>query len=216
MDCSPSEVGRADDQRQAFGLVPSIDFRRERALHKAFVFEYSPTHLKRELRVEPVMRWSEAEVRTVARPEVATQRVDAKDSRVAVDVARDSEKIAIRVDEDRVVPVLAKSTVLSVLVVEIPGVMQSDEVHHLTEVPARRMDEQVIVIPHQAVRVDLSSAALRRHFKKLKEYDPIICVEEDQASARTAIDDVIPRAWVLNSEWSGHSHFHSDIAVRGK
>ena len=67
-----------------------------------------------------------------------------------------------------------------------------------------RLDQQVVVIHHQAIRMTEPVEPFDRLFQYLEEPLPIRVIEKDILVRVTAGSDVIHRAWVFDSQWSCH------------
>ena len=73
-------------------------------------------------------------------------------------------------------------------------------VSHCTSQPGGRcVQEQVVMIPHQAVGMTLSSEALVNITKQVQEYTPKLVVWKYAATTGAAIHYVIPSAVILDT-----------------
>jgi hypothetical protein len=77
--------------------------------------------------------------------------------------------------------------------------------HRCGEVAPRSTQEKMIVVPHEAVSMALCGETLADVSKEREKELPGSAVIEDDPSGRYAIQDVIPRSWVLNPQRSGHA-----------
>ena len=66
------------------------------------------------------------------------------------------------------------------------------------------LEEQVVMVFHQHVRVEMGSKALTHARQQVDEVIAIASVPEDEALLDAAAHDVVPRAWVDDSQGSGH------------
>jgi hypothetical protein len=88
--------------------------------------------------------------------------------------------------------------------VEPVGVHAVQPVHALRDVSFPCLDEEVVVIRHQAVRVAEPSQAINRLLYQLQEAGPVVCIDEDVLLAIPTRRHVVDRAGGLDARRSGH------------
>ena len=76
--------------------------------------------------------------------------------------------------------------------------------HADREIPVTSLDENVVVIAHEAVSVTDPAVAFIDPFKSIKKGFSILIVLEDGFSLVTAAGDVINSAWVFYAEGAYH------------
>jgi hypothetical protein len=113
--------------------------------------------------------------------------------------------LLVRLDHLR--PVAAAEEVILALVtlVEGPGVATVQVPHSLVEVRLRGLDEQVVVVTHQAAHVSAPAVAPFDPAQDVEEDDPVSIVQHDRRVVVTSDPDVVVRAG--GEETVGSSHF---------
>ena len=86
--------------------------------------------------------------------------------------------------------------------VECLGVVLVEITHAIREVRLDRLDEQVIVVAHEAIGMADPVVVFDRGRKLFEENFSVSIVVKNIFFAVTASGDVIERAWVGNTEWS--------------
>jgi hypothetical protein len=89
--------------------------------------------------------------------------------------------------------------------VEPAGVGAQKPFHARDQVGLRRLDHQMKMIRHQAIRMDLPPGFDTSLGQRLAEAVPIRVILEDRFAAITAIHDVVNRAGILHSELASHA-----------
>jgi len=119
--------------------------------------------------------------------------------------------LVVRLDHLR--PVAAAEDVILPLValVEGPGVATVQVPHSLVEVRQRGLDEQVVVVPHQAAHVSAPAVAPFDPAQDVEEDDPISIVHDDRRVVVAADPDVVVRAGFEVTEGTPH---RSKVAPR--
>jgi len=107
----------------------------------------------------------------------------------------------------RAVAAVEEMALALVAAVEAPGVEPLEPLHAPVEVGLRRLDEQVEVVPHEAVGQALPRAALDDVADAVEEPDPIARVEEDRQPHDPAVEDVVDAA---GDEWTRRSRHPVD------
>jgi hypothetical protein len=119
--------------------------------------------------------------------------------------------LLVRLDHLR--PVAAAEDVILPLVplVEGPGVATVQVPHSLVEVRQRGLDEQVVVVPHQAAHVSAPAVAPFDPAQEVEEDDPVSIVHHDRRVVVAADPDVVVRAGFEVTEGTPH---RSKVAPR--
>ena len=114
--------------------------------------------------------------------------------------------LVLLVGLDHLRPVAAAEDVILPLValVEGPGVAAVQVPHSLVEVRLRGLDEQVVVVPHQAAHVSAPAVAPFDPAQDVEEDDPVAIVHHDRRVVVAADPDVVVRAGLEVTEGSSH------------
>jgi hypothetical protein len=102
----------------------------------------------------------------------------------------------------------------SVALVEGPRVAAVQVAHAVREVRFRRLDDQVVVVAHQAADVDPPLVPLHDPVEDLEEDDAVAVVQHDRCVVVAARRDVVKRAGCEVSPWAGHRPDGSPDEVR--
>jgi len=78
-------------------------------------------------------------------------RLDAGPDRIQVNIAAEFQQITVAVNNDRFITPLKQMSASLALDVKVGGVRAIQIVHHLGQVCLRRLQQEVIMIPHQHV-----------------------------------------------------------------
>jgi hypothetical protein len=112
---------------------------------------------------QEVRRVSEAGCRSIATPPVVGwAHRDAGANGVEHDVAADVQQMLVVLDQDRPVPALEDMPTAVVPIVEMARIETVELPHRDRQVGTRRLDDQVVVVPEQAVRVTAPAVAVDR------------------------------------------------------
>jgi hypothetical protein len=114
--------------------------------------------------------------------------------------------LVLLVGLDHLRPVAAAEDVILPLValVEGPGVATVQVPHSLVEVRLRGLDEQVVVVSHQAAHVGAPAVAPFDPAQDVEEDDPVAIVHHDRRVVVAADPDVVVRAGLEVAEGSSH------------
>jgi hypothetical protein len=114
--------------------------------------------------------------------------------------------LVLLVGLDHLRPVATAEDVILPLValVEGPGVATVQVPHSLVEVRQRGLDEQVVVVPHQAAHVSAPAVAPLDPAQDVEEDDPVAIVHHDRRVVVAADPDVVVRAGLEVTEGSSH------------
>jgi hypothetical protein len=114
--------------------------------------------------------------------------------------------LVLLVGLDHLRPVAATEDVILpfVALVEGPGVATVQVAHSLVEVRQRGLDEQVVVVSHQAAHVSPPAVAPFDPAQDVEEDDPVAIVPHDRRVVIAADPDVVVRAGLEVTEGSSH------------
>jgi hypothetical protein len=93
-----------------------------------------------------------------------------------------------------------------VAAVEAGGVGAQEPFHARDKIRARRFQDEMKVVAHQTVSVDLPGGFLAGFPEGFEEQMAVVVIVKDIFAAVAAIHNVIDRAFVLNAEFSGHGN----------
>jgi hypothetical protein len=115
-------------------------------------------------------------------------------------------RLVLLVRLDHLRPVAATEDVILPLValVEGPGVATVEVPHSLVEVREWGLDEQVVVVPHQAAHVGAPAVAPFDPAQDVEEDDPVSIVHHDRRVVVAADPDVVARAGFEVTEGASH------------
>ena len=88
--------------------------------------------------------------------------------------------------------------------VQADGVGTEEPAHSLDEVGVGRLQNQVEMIPHQAVGMHLPISLLTSFGKRLEKIVPVDIINEYVLLPVAAIHDMIDGSWILNSQRARH------------
>jgi predicted GNAT family acetyltransferase len=89
-------------------------------------------------------------------------------------------------------------------IVEGAGIAAVQVAHPVREVRQRGLDEQVVVIAHQAAGVNAPAVAALDAAEDVEEGDPVFVVEEDRRAIVPACSYVVMRAGGEVAAWAAH------------
>ena len=97
---------------------------------------------------------------------------------------------------DRLRPVAAPEDVIltPVPLVEGAGVAAVQVPHPISEVRQRCLDEEVVVVPHQAADVDAPAVSAFDAPEEMEEHHPVLAVDDDRCVVVPAAPDVVVAA----------------------
>ena len=121
--------------------------------------------------------------------------------------------LIVRLDHLRPVAAAEDVVLPSVPFVECTGVTAVQVSHSLVEVWQRGLDEQVVVVPHQAAHVSAPAVAPFDPAQDVEEDDPISIVHDDRRVVVAADPDVVVRAGFEVAEGASH---RSKVAPRNR
>jgi hypothetical protein len=147
------------------------------------------------LGAHPDRRTSASKIGSVARPSIVVEVVDiGQIERIAVDIAKPDEEMAVGLDGNGVEPAAEEVAVTAVMVVEVTPVRRAEIVDELGQAAGRAAHQQMEVVRHEAIGVDLDTVPVARHAEQSAEVDPALVVEEDRLVIDSPVHHVIPAA----------------------
>ena len=114
--------------------------------------------------------------------------------------------LLLRLDELRPVAAAEEMVLAAVLLVEGARVAAVQVPHARVEVRGRGFDDQVVVVPHQAPRVQAPAVAPLDASQEVEEDDAVLAVEHDRRAVVPAGHDVVVGPgdeWAMRSSHSG-------------
>ena len=121
-----------------------------------------------------------------------------------MDVPASAEQVLVGLDSAGMEPASEERTIATEAVVDMAGVDGPDALHRFRESTVGTMDEKVIVVVHEAVRIDQHSEAFMGIEQALPELDAISVVEVHGAVVDAAIHHVVEAVFDVWAELSGH------------
>jgi hypothetical protein len=119
--------------------------------------------------------------------------------------------LLVRLDHLRPVAATEEVILPSVALIECPGVAAVQVPHSLVEVRQRGLDQQVVVVTHQAPHVSAPAVAPFDPAQDVEEDDPVSIVHHDRCVVVAADPDVVVRAGLEVTEGASH---RSKVAPR--
>jgi hypothetical protein len=107
-------------------------------------------------------------------------------------------------DQPRGEAVAPEVTGAAALLVEALGVDAVEALHALREQRAGRLDDDVVVRPHQAERVHAPVEAFDHPAEQGEEVAPVVVVEEDERAGDPAGGEVVDAVGEVGAEQPGH------------
>ncbi len=114
------------------------------------------------------------------------------------------EVLLVGLDQHRVEPAPEDMVSAGVALVEGARVASVQVAHAARQVRFGGLDDQVIVVPHQAPRVDTPAVAALNPAQELEEHDAIGVVADDRGPVVSPGGDVVEGAGFENSARAGH------------
>jgi hypothetical protein len=111
--------------------------------------------------------------------------------RIVDDVFQGRLVLLLRLDQLRPVAAAEEMVLPTVLLVESPCVATVQVTHAGVEVRGRGLDDQVVVVSHQAARVDAPAVAPLDASQEVEEDDAVFAVEHDRVAVVPAGHDVV-------------------------
>ena len=152
-------------------------------------------------------RWRSAvpEIRAMAAPSVALDAVDSGEiQRVSVHVSNGAKQLVIVDNRHRVKSVAKQRPIATDPLVGVSRVDRTYKVHRIRQPAVGPLQNQVIVVTHQAVRNDLNTETLENLLKKTAELDSIRIGEEDRATIHSPVHHMMHPVLDVHSVSSPH------------
>jgi hypothetical protein len=122
--------------------------------------------------------------------------------------------LLLRLDQLRPVAAAKEMVLATVLLVESARVAAVQVSHARVEVRGRGLDDEVVVVPHQAARVQAPAVAPFDASQQVEEDDAVLAVEHDRCAVVPAGHDVVVGT---GEEWAmGSSHSVDRSSARGR
>lgn len=121
-----------------------------------------------------------------------------------MDIPRRRQGIHITFHKQRLESPLEECTNAVVTLVEPRRVPRVDQVNGPGQITAGCLQQQMVVIVHQAVRMDNRPKSLPRQRKQVQKLREIPVVNEDGTLLHPAVHHVVPGTWELNTQISRH------------
>jgi hypothetical protein len=125
-------------------------------------------------------------------------------NRIEDNMPTDLEQMGILLHENRLIAALKYVPGSSVSAVEFLGVYAIQLTHSFGKVSVRSLNEKVVVIVHEAVRVTNPIIALHKIPEDGEKCLPVNIIEEDRSPPISSCCQMIKRSRKLDSQWSGH------------
>jgi len=90
------------------------------------------------------------------------------------------------------------------LTIKVTGIADIDPLDRPAQIRLRCFNQQMIMVGHQTIRVNLNCKPLNGFFKVFQELFSVSLVNKNILSGATSIDDMIKCARVLYSQSPGH------------
>ena len=84
------------------------------------------------------------------------------------------------------------------------GVGDEQALHDPADRSLQGADQQVDVVGHQAIAIELERPPLLQVGERFEERGVILVVEEDRGAVVAAVDDMVDESVTDRSKWSGH------------
>jgi len=120
--------------------------------------------------------------------------------RVSVNVARHCHKVLFRFYQNRPIAAPKQRAISTVGSVKSLGVDPIDMSHHSGKGGGGCPKKKVIVIAHEAIRIDLEAPHPGSLAKQIQKTLPILIVEKNPLPGRAAIHNVIVGAGIFNPQ----------------
>jgi hypothetical protein len=101
-------------------------------------------------------------------------------------------------------------TVAAESIVHMSGVERAEPLHGIRQPPLRTVPELVEMVVHQAVRVCPNAESIEHIAETLTELDSITFGEEHGGMIDPTIHHVVPSAFDVDTERSGHAPDHDE------
>jgi len=121
-----------------------------------------------------------------------------------VNVARQVQKVFIGIDQDGLVTPSEQCTVAALVAVEKLGIHAVEMPHAAAEIPERRMQQQMVMIVHQAIGVRFDPEPVGKLAEQFEKSLALRVGNEYVLAPRAAIHHVVPRTLKFDSQRPGH------------
>ena len=125
--------------------------------------------------------------------------------RIALNIASERQEVAIGLDENRFIASPKERAIGMMQAIVALGIETVHMPHAPREVAPGRLDQQMVMVGHEAIGVDLLSKALAGFCQRLKKSPVILVLVKDPLVPSTTIHDVVIRILILESERPRHT-----------
>jgi hypothetical protein len=122
-----------------------------------------------------------------------------------MDIPGNHGKIGVLLHQKTFVPPLVEMSGSAVATIERRGVADIEVAHELTEIPKRRLDQQMKMVAHQDKTVELNRINGKRAGKYFEKFLPVDVVLEDGLALIATVGDMIQGARIFDAKRSCHS-----------
>lgn len=162
-------------------------------------------HGQQRLALQPVPLLCQGQVTCVTAPGIIIQLPDQPGTEgITVDIAQDFEQMTVILNQNGLVTSAKQLPVLPVGTIEVLGIDAIDVTHATRQIPLRGLEQQVIMVGHQAVSRNLHIPALGGLANDFQKSSIIIRLKKNILSSAAAIHDMVPRPGKFNTKWSAH------------
>jgi hypothetical protein len=116
------------------------------------------------------------------------------------------EQMRLSLDEDGFEPALEDVPGPFMPAVEMLGVKAVQGLHSPAQRRARRLHQEVVVVSHQAIRVEEPGLVSDDRGEEVQKMAAIRLVAEDRSAFVSTAGDVVQRSRELQAKWSRHMH----------
>jgi len=113
--------------------------------------------------------------------------------------------MALLLDKDRLEAALQKMSDSVVTTIEPLGVNTVEKVHSTRQARVRRLDQEVVIVGHQAICMTDPAVSVDNVGKDFEESGSITVVKKDVLLRIATTGNVVDSAFVLQPQRSGHS-----------
>ncbi len=121
-----------------------------------------------------------------------------------MDVTSDRVDVPLTVDENAVESTTKERSIAFMSAIEPLRIDLPDVFHRPAQLSIRTSHQQVIVVRHQAVRVDFDPEPADSLSDNRQKEETVRFVEEDELMIRSPIHHVVMRAIEVDARWSCH------------
>ena len=124
--------------------------------------------------------------------------------------------VRVLIDQYGLEPPLEQVPDLAVAAVVVLGVDAVDVAHEPRQVAAAGLDDEVVVITHQAIGKALGVEAIEAECQHVEQGGAVLVVFKDRLAPVTVRGQVIQRAGELEAEGAGHGRRLARVVAKGE